>query len=218
MKKIKYLAMLFLFVLLGGCSSLTDSRSFVHPDADFSFYQKVGVISFSNQTDDQLAGEKVSERFVTELLIAGTLDVMDQGQLNGVIAQVAKSRAPVGTLNLTPTQLSEIADVAGVQGLFMGTIHDYKMLRLGGEQYPMISMTVKFIDAPTGTVAWQDSVTTTGGPNYPIISVGETYTMGQLTQDVCEKVAHNFFSKAYPEEHGGFFQDTNSPFSELFQK
>lgn len=199
MKCLKNHVMIVLLLLsAAGCGTMTDSRSFVHFDADFSFYKKVGVITFNNQATDALAGEKVTEHFMTELLMHGGLEVMDPGQFNGVIAQVAKSNAAASSLALSPDNLSQIAQVAGVQGIFMGVVHEYAMIQLGGEQYPMISMTLKFIDAPTGTVAWQNSITTVGGPNLPIVSIGETFTLGQLTQKVCRILADDFYDKAYP--------------------
>ena len=70
------------------------------------------------------------------------------------------------------------------------------MIQLGSEQYPMISMTVKFIDALTGKVVWQNSITATGGPNLPIISIGEEFTLGQLSQKVSEEVVEDFSKKA----------------------
>lgn len=190
---------LLLLTIFGapGCSSLVNTRSFLNPQADFGFYKKVGLLPFRNQAEDRLAGEKVTENFMTELLIAGELDVMDPGQFNAVVAQVVRSNAPVSTLDLTPAQLSQVANVAGVQGIFTGTVHDFKMIQLGGDQYPMISMTVKFIDAPTGTVAWQGSINATGGPNLPIVSIGETFTLGELSQKSCAIVVKDFFRKAY---------------------
>lgn len=179
-----------------GCSSLVDSRSFVNREADFSFYQKVGLLPFRNQADDRLAGEKLTEHFMTELLIGGELAVMDPGQFNAVVAQVTRSNAPVSGSDLSPEQLAQIATVAGVQGIFIGTVHDYRMLPLGGEQYPLISMTVKFVDAPTGTVAWQHSINITGGPFLPIVSVGETFTLGELTQKVCRTLVKDFNRKS----------------------
>ena len=189
--------LLFLLVTAPGCSSLVKTRSFLNPQADFSFYKKVGLLPFRNQADDRLAGDKVTENFMTELLIAGELEVMDPGQFNAVVAQVVRSNAPVSTLDLSPSQLTQIAGVAGVQGIFMGTVHDYKMIQLGGDQYPMLSMTVRFVDAPTGTVAWQNSINATGGPNLPIVSIGEVFTMGELSQKACRTVVKDFHKKAY---------------------
>lgn len=180
----------------GGCSPLSKSRSFVNRQADFSFYKKVGLLPLQNQADDRLAGEKVTEYCMTELLIAGELDVMDPGQFNAVVSQVTKSNAPVSTVQLSPEHLAQIATVAGVQGIFTGTVHEYKMLAIGGEQYPLISMTLKFVDAPTGTVAWQHSFNITGGPYLPIVSIGETFTLGELTQKACRTVVKDFFRKA----------------------
>lgn len=198
----KSLKILILFLLLStsmNCSSLIDSRSFIHPDADFSFYQKVGLFPFKNQADDRLAGEKITEHFMTELLIRGELEVMDPGQFNAVVAQVAGTAVPVSMIELPPSQIANFANVAGIQGIFTGIVHDFKMVQLGGEQYPMISMTVKFIDALTGKVVWQNSVTATGGPNLPIVSIGEEFTLGQLSQKVSEKVVDDFFKKAYAQ-------------------
>jgi hypothetical protein len=183
-------------ILVAGCSPLTQSRSFVSPKADFSFYRKVAVLPFRNQADDRLAGDKVTEHCMTELLIAKEHDVMDPGQFNAVVAQVARTNAPVANLDLSPEQLSQIATVAGVEGIFTGTIHEYKMVPLGGDQYPLISMTLKFVDAPTGTVAWQHSINMTGGPFLPIVSIGETFTLGELTQKVCRAIVKDFYKKA----------------------
>lgn len=184
-----------LIVTATGCSSLIESRSFVNPNADFSFYTRVGLMPFNNLSDDRLAGEKMTEVFMTELLIGSGLDVMDPGQFNTVVAQVAKMNAPIAGLELGPAQLTQIAELAKVQGIFMGTIHDYKMVQIGGDQYPLITMTVKFIDAPTGTVAWQNSTTATGGPNFPIVSIGETFTLGEMSQKVCKNVVRKFYKE-----------------------
>lgn len=188
--------LLLIALATSGCSSLVDSRSFVNRKADFSFYKKVGFLPLRNQADDRLAAEKVTEHLMTELLIAGDLDVMDPGQFAAVVAQVTRSNAPASSLELSPEQLTQIATVARVEGIFLGTVHDYRMLPIGGEQYPLISMTVKFVDAPTGTVAWQHSINITGGPYLPIVSVGEIFTLGELTQKACRILVKDFYRKA----------------------
>lgn len=188
----KVLLFLFMLVALTGCGGLTDSRTFTNPQADFSFYQRVGMIQFKNYSEDKLAGEKLSEHFMTEVLIGGELDMMDQGQFNAVVAQVLRTNAPVAGIDLSTAHLTQVGEFAKVQGIFMGTIHEYKMVQVAGEQYPLISMTIKFIDAPTGTVAWQKSISMTGGPNLPILSIGETFTLGVLSQKISEKIVKDF--------------------------
>lgn len=177
-----------LLLIATGCGSLINNRSFVNPNADFSFYTRVGFLPFNNLSEDRLSGEKMTEICMTELLIGGGLDVMDPGQFNAVVARVLGSNAPVTGTDLSPEQLTQIAEAAKVQGIFTGTIHDYRMVAVGGESYPLITMTVKFIDAPTGTVAWQNSLTAIGGPNLPIVSIGETFTLPEMSQKVCKNV------------------------------
>lgn len=192
-------AILFLLPVLGGCGSMANTRTFVNPQADFSFYKKVALLPFRNNSGDQLAGERMTENFTTELLIAGKLEVMDPGQFNSVVAQVVKTNAPISTVELSAAHLSQIATVAGVEGIFMGTIHDFKMITVGADQYPLIAMTVKFIDAPTGTVVWQNSVHIKGGPNVPILTIGETFTLGELSQETCTLLVKDFYKRAYPK-------------------
>lgn len=196
LNRLKIGMLLVLLATCFGCGSLMESRSFVSPQADFSFYKRVGLLPFKNMAEDRLAGDKLTEHFMTELLIAGELEVMDPGQFNAVVAQVAKSASSVSGLELSTEQLTRIAEFAKVQGIFMGTVEDYKMIQLGGDQYPLISMTVKFIDAPTGTVAWQHTLSATGGPNLPVVSIGETFTLGGLSQKACEAVVKDFYKKA----------------------
>lgn len=186
-------ALILALLVTQGCGSLVESRSFVNPEADFSYYERVAVMPFGNMSADRFAGEKMTEVFMTELLIGGEMEVMDPGQFNAVVAQALKGRGgPMG-----PADYTRIGEFAEVQGIFVGTIHDYKLTSAAGEQYPLISMTVKFIDAPTGTVAWQISITATGGPNLPIVSIGETYTLGAFSQKMCRKVVKDFLAKAF---------------------
>ncbi len=188
--------MLAAVAVLAGCHAPFHMRSFNHPEADYDFYERVGTLPFSSEADDSLAGEKVTEDFVTELLIHGGLQVMDPGQFRAVVSQVAGTPNPAAPLRYTPEVLKKIGEKAGVQGIFMGTVHEYKMMQVAGEQYPILSMTVKLIDAPTGTVVWQSNVTSRGGPNIPLVSFGESFVMGELTQKVCRKVVDDFFKKA----------------------
>ena len=136
---------------------------------------------------------------MTELLINGELEVMEPGQFNAVVSQVMRGAVSESSPEFTPAQLTQIAGVAGVQGIFMGIVHDFEMIQLGGEQYPVISLTAKFIDAQTGTVVWQNNVNARGGPNLPIVSIGETFLLGAMTQKVSKKVVKDFYKKAFSQ-------------------
>jgi len=186
-------ALLLLMFTFLGCSGIGESRSFLNPQVDFSFYNRIAVIPFKSLASDQLAAEKMTEFFMLELLIAGEREVMEQGQFNNVVYQVTKLPHPFGRQEFSTAQFTQIAEFAKVQGFFMGTIHEYSMITVGGEQYPLIAMTVKFIDAPTGTLVWQNTLTAAGGPNLPVISIGETFTLNELSQKICRRIVKDFY-------------------------
>lgn len=187
-------ALLLLPLLVtSGCGGISSSRVYINPQADFSFYRRVAVLPFRNMTEDMLAGEKMTDAFLTELLILGDLEVMDIGQFKSVVAQVARGNV----YDLSAAQLLQIGDLAKVQGVFTGTIQDYKMISVGGESYPLISVTFKFLDAPTGTLVWQYNASIAGGPKLPIVTFGETFTLAEMGPKVCGVAVKEFYKKAF---------------------
>lgn len=194
LKRCKIWTLLLLLLTSSGCGGISSSRVYVNPQADFSFYKRVGLLPIKNLSDDALAGEKITDVFLTELLIAGDLEVMDVGQFKSIVAQVVRGGS---VYDLSPSHLAQIGELAKVQGIFMGTVQDYKMITVGGEQYPLISVTFKFIDAPTGTLVWQYNASIAGGPKLPIVTVGEIFTLAELGPKVCEQSVKEFYKKAF---------------------
>ena len=77
MKKIwLVLSLLIVGALLFACAS---SRVYINEEADFGFYQTVGVVPFSNMSNDRAASDKVTADWVTELLIGRKVQVATMG-------------------------------------------------------------------------------------------------------------------------------------------
>jgi TolB-like protein len=186
-----FLTFLFLLSCAGG------PRIYLNPEADMSFYQKVGVVSFTNLSVDRFAGEKMTSAFVTELLITEKFDVIEKGEFDHVVQQVRSSTGGSPSTELSAEQLKAIGEQAGVNGIIEGVVKEYEMIRLGQGSYPMISFSVKLVDAPTGRVVWESNYSAKGGPKLPIISLGETHTLGELAQKACRKVVRRFVGKAF---------------------
>jgi curli biogenesis system outer membrane secretion channel CsgG len=184
-------AFLIFFACAGG------PRIYLNPEADMSFYQKVGVAPFINLTSDRFAGEKMTNTFMTELLITKKFDVLERGEFDRIVRQVRTSAGSSPSEELASAQLQAIGEQAGVNGIIEGMVKEYEMVRLGQGTYPLITFSVKLVDAPTGRVVWESSYSTKGGPKLPIISLGETHTLGELAQKACRKVVRKFVRKAF---------------------
>jgi curli biogenesis system outer membrane secretion channel CsgG len=158
----------------------------MHPEADMSFYVKVGVVPFQSLAADRFAGEKFSTEFTTALLASGKFGVVEQGIFVHALLQVTGKRTtPDG---LTADQLKKIADVTGVQGVFEGTVTHYQMQLSGGDYFPVVAAEVRLVDTETGTIVWKATVSDRGGPKTPIIGVGEIHTFGELSQKLSKQL------------------------------
>jgi TolB-like protein len=160
---------------------------FTNPEADLSFYEKVGVMPFRSLTADRLAGEKFTTEFTTALLAAELFDVMDYGVFVSHVGKVLGTRSPVEG-GLSADDIKRIATNAGVQGVFVGSVSDYQMTSTQSGQFPVITVEVRLLDAETANVVWSASVTERGGPKTPIIGFGEIHTMGELSQKIAKEL------------------------------
>jgi TolB-like protein len=171
-------------VALAGCGG---PRTFVHPDVDISYYERIGVLPFRNLSGDRLAGEKITGALVTELLLKKGFEVVEPGQFRRSARETLTGNIDSGG-EWKLDEIRRLGEQAGVQGIITGTVREFQMIRIGQTQYPLITIDVELIDVETGRVVWMISHTKKGGPTLPILSIGETHTLGELTQQVCREV------------------------------
>ncbi|MBI3871866.1 MAG: hypothetical protein HY304_02180 [candidate division Zixibacteria bacterium] len=156
-------------------------------EADLGFYRRIGVAAFQSLTDDPRAGQKLQRILVTELLKRHEFKVIGAGQFGKVETDVR------GKLNLTADQpldsiaLSQIGDQTGAQGIILGVLRDYRMERVGQEEFPMVAFSVQLVDVPTGRIVWDISLGERGGPKFPVFSFGETHTESELATKLCRR-------------------------------
>jgi hypothetical protein len=140
---------------LAACSSPT--HHFLHAQYDFSTIKKVAVLPLENLSSDQMAGEKVRKTVVSELLSAAVLDVVETGQVNRAMGQASIQNVSA----VSADDLKKVAGALGVQALIVGSVDTYERLNVGGVTFPEIAITLRAIDAGSGTIVW--SASRTGG-------------------------------------------------------
>jgi hypothetical protein len=134
------------------------ATTFVHPDYNFAFVERVAVIPFEELTDDRGAAARVSRYFVTELLEAQVFDIVEPGEvLDGLIA--------VGTMRaseLTPRQIRDLGGRFNAQALFLGSVTESATIRTGASSENVVTLDVRLVETETGTVIWSTTVTEAG--------------------------------------------------------
>jgi len=187
--KSKLVIVLLLAVMLISCGGY---RLYVNEEADFGFYQRIGLLPFSNLSGDRNATEKVTSSFLTELLIGSRVDIAIMGDMLKSYRNVVKDERSNLPEQLTAEEAQAIGKDANVQGILVGVVRDYSQVRSGQADFPLVSVAVRFIDCQSGKVIWTYEITRKGGPKFPIFSFGETHTLGDMTAKVCRKVADAF--------------------------
>lgn len=171
-------------LLVAGCAPRV--TVFMHPEADMAFYTRVGIVPFRTLAADRFAGEKFSTEFNTALLATKLFEVVDYGIFVNAVQRVAGSASPPS--GLTADQLKALGEQAGVEGVFVGTVSQYEMVSTSSGRFPAITVEVRLVDVATGTVVWSATSAERGGPKTPIIGIGETHTLGALSQKMCRKL------------------------------
>ncbi len=189
MLKLKLFLAFGFLLTLASCGS---NRMYVNDEADFGFYSRVAVVPFSNLTTDKNASDKVTSSFVTELLMLNTVSVANMGDVEKVVKAVVKQDMVNALDELTSEQAMAIGEQAQVEGIFVGAVKDFTMVRSGQDEFPLVAVIVRFIDCQTGRVVWSYETTRKGGPKFPVFSFGETHTLGAMTTKVCHEVAESF--------------------------
>ena len=179
-------ALLFILMIgvLSGCGHQT---SFVNRDADMGFYEVVAIAPFENLTGDATAAPAVARVFRTELWAKGYWQVVAEGDW---IKAEREVRQEIGLDSQQPLSLDAIArigEILGAQGVFFGTVRTYAMQRVGQDEYPLVALSFQFVDAPSGNVIWDISLSERGGPKFPFIGIGETHTLADLTAKLCAR-------------------------------
>jgi curli biogenesis system outer membrane secretion channel CsgG len=166
-----------------GCAS---SRTFLHADADFGFYERVGVLPFASLTTDRLAGEKVSSVFTSHLLASGLFDVVEPGHFLSVYQQQVGSETPP-PIGLPPERLKALGEATSVQGVFEGTVRNYELVG-GSSPRPLLSVEVRLVDVASGRIVWSTSVTDDGGRSFLFLGMNRIRSLAELTERVASRI------------------------------
>lgn len=174
----------------------TPHPEYINPEADFAFYENLGVIPFSNLTSDRMAAEKVTTSFTSELLMHKELKIANAGDFFKAVKTVITGERTNQPEELTSEEAMALGQAAKVQGIFVGAVREYGMARVGSDEYPLVGIVVRLFDCQSGKVVWSYEVTKRGGPKFPIFGFGESHTLGDLTTKVCRDAAGRFANAA----------------------
>lgn len=177
-------ALLLLSLMTGACAT---QSVYVNTEADMGFYEVVAIAPFENLSGDATAAAAIARVFRTELWQHGNWRIVGDGDWVKAENDVRKELALDKSQPLSQEAIQAIGQKTGAQGIFFGTVRSYSMDRVGQDEFPLVAFSLQFVDAPSGNVIWDVSVSDRGGPKFPFFGFGESHTLAKLTSKLCRR-------------------------------
>lgn len=176
MSKTKYLSTILLALVIGGCAS--GPIHHVRSDVDFSFIRRVAVVPFQNLSADRFATQRMNTVFVSELQQYGGLEVVDPGET----MQAYLSQRLTPDLPLTPTQVVALGQALEVDAIFTGTVEDYGLERLGGNQTYAVTAAFGLAETQSGASIWTAQIRTDGSSFWQKLFGGQPTSLYEVSR------------------------------------
>jgi TolB-like protein len=144
--------MILLAVLItqAGCGSGSMTRAFMREGATLGHIQTVAVLPFENLGGGAGTAQRSREITMIQLLTSGLFDVVDKGRVDSLLRdEIIEPGAP-----LDNATLRRLGQRLGTQAFIVGSIEQGVESR-GASTYPEINLTLRLLDAETGTLLWQ---------------------------------------------------------------
>ncbi len=157
MRALKITAVMATALVIGACSGMGPT-TFLHPEFNFAYVERVGVIPFENLTKDQGAGARATRFFIAELLAAEAFDVVEPGEVARVLEKHMTSR----TGDLTEEQAINVGKELGAQAVFLGSVGESSTVRSGAGSSNVVTLVVRMVETDTGQTVWSTTHTEGG--------------------------------------------------------
>lgn len=180
-RMIVYCCLLIMVFLSLNC--VRSTQGFRHPEADLSAIERVAVIPFENFTSSQFAGEKVTAIYIAELLMNVDIDIVEPGEVSRALA----GQNIMGSA-LNQSEIRSLGKALRADTLILGSVQEYGQQRIRSENYPVVSLSVRWVDVNTGTIIFMGTAAEEGSPKVPIVDWGEERLFSVLTRKVCRKL------------------------------
>lgn len=186
---IKKIIVALLLLSLAACAGSTSSSSYHDPNMDFSALRTIAVMPFANLTRDKLAGERVRDTFVNNLLSTGALYVIPSGE-------VARGISRSGIVNPVAPSSEEITKLAAIikaDAVITGVLREYGAVRSGTASANVISLSLQMIEVQSKKIVWTGSATKGG------ISMGDRLlgSGGRPMNDITEAAIDDIITQLF---------------------
>jgi TolB-like protein len=149
-----------------GCAG---SRRLTHvTGAPLADHPRVAVLPLENLSGAPDAGDAMTRLLGAELAARGWCEVVDIGQVQGVLRGLRVRNTAVLSLD----QLRALGDSLGVRFLLTGSVLEHTMTGTEEGRIPVSAVTLKLLETPGGRVVWAKALAVTGKDRETLFGYG----------------------------------------------
>ena len=156
--------------------------------------ERVAILPFDNISGEADAGEKVRNVFLTGLYNIGVLGVVESGEVERFLLE-ERLRS---TSQLNTEIIQKMGKNLKVDGIILGAVQEYKYARLGNDDVPVVSISIRIIDTTTGSIIMAVTHSRAGNDREKIFGVGKIRTLSQMADIVVDEVISSLAVKLPP--------------------
>ncbi len=147
-KRTAVVLLLFGALVLAGCGGMRATR-FINPDFSFAYVEKVAVLPFENFATEPDAGVRATRLFITELLAAGAVDVVEPGEVEAALNRIPGVARPPSSEHIIALGKS-----LKVQAVMLGSVNQSETIRSGTVMIPVVTLDAHMVETETGSTVW----------------------------------------------------------------
>ena len=141
-------------LLLTGCGTTGSSNeSYLREDVDFAFVQRIAVLPFQNNSDDNYATVRTRDVTITHVLTLGLFDVVERDLVDSAL----REEVITPQAEIDPLSLKRLGNRLRVQAFLLGTVDMAGQSRVGNTSAHEMALTLRLVEAESGMILWQAS-------------------------------------------------------------
>lgn len=180
-----------IFILLG-CGKTT--RVYLRTDTRISRLEQVAIMPFDNISGEADAGEKVRNVFLTGLYNLGVLGVVESGEVERFLLE-ERLRS---TAQLNTEIIQKMGKKLKVDGIILGAVQEYKYTKIGNDDVPVVSISIRIVDTGTGSIIMAVTHSRAGNDREKVFGLGRIRTLSQMTDIVIDELLNSLAVKLPP--------------------
>jgi len=167
--------------------------TYVHPETDLSYVERVALVPFKNLTQEKHAEGKVMNVVATELL-RRRVEVVEFGE----VSKVLRSEGYGGEEGVISKAMALNAGKRlDVQAFMLGAVQEYGP-GSGGGSYPEVALSLKLVDADSYAILWEATHNVQGGTVMDrLFGIGHKST-SDLTREAVAQMLDTLTARSRP--------------------